>query len=138
MQSQNQAIIRPHFSFLAIIHRCKNVAIFLQGSCKNVRLLQGLILVLIRPCIRVTAAIFFGYQCKANVPLMLGLMSTSFGKTVILFVQISFMPCSCWGLIKAILLWEYLDKSVYCANTTDLSLKKRTKHHVQDNMSPAK
>ena len=63
MQSQNQAIIGPYFSFLAIIHHCKNVAIFLQGSCKNVRLVQGLILAIIRPCIRVTAAIFFGYQC---------------------------------------------------------------------------
>ena len=28
------------------------------------------------------------------------------------------------GVIKDILLWEYLDKSVYCANTIDLSLKK--------------
>ena len=63
MQSQNQGIIGPYFSYLAIIHHCKNVAIFLQGSCKNVRLVQGLILALIRPCIRVTAAIFFGYQC---------------------------------------------------------------------------
>ena len=63
LQSQNQTIIGPYCSFLAIIHHCKNVAIFLQGSCKNVRLVQGLILALIRGCIRVTAAIFFGYQC---------------------------------------------------------------------------
>ena len=100
MQSQNQAIIGPYFSFLAIIHHCKNVAIFLQGSCKNVRLVQGLILALIRPCIRVTAAIFFGYQCWANATLMLGLLSISFDKTIILFVL---KYRSCHALVGALL-----------------------------------
>ena len=59
---------------------------------------------------------------------MLGLLSTSFGKTVILFV-LKYRSChalvgALFLFVKAILLWEYLDKSVYCANTTDLSLKK--------------
>ena len=72
LQSQNKAIIGRYCSFLAIIHHCKNVAIFAR-SCKNVGLVQGLILAPIRPCIRITAAIFFGYQCYANATLILGL-----------------------------------------------------------------
>ena len=59
---------------------------FLQGTCKNVGLVQGLILALIRPSIRVAASTFFGYQCQNNAMLMLGLFLTPLGKAVPFFV----------------------------------------------------
>ena len=110
LQSQNQAILGPYCSFLAIIHHCKNVAIFCKGLAKTLAWckasfwpLSGLAL---ESQQRYSLAI-----CNAHVRFVRSFVHTQ--------------NRSCHALVGVLLrLWEYLDKSVYCANTIDLSLKK--------------